>query len=153
MDKRRDSILFLMELLGALYKSWDAETSADPVNWDETSPAWGQCATTALVVQDYLGGWLLRGSLEKVPDPKVAAMRSHYWNRLPSGHEADLTERQFHPSQKAHIAPGELRTREYVLSNVETARRYALLKARVGQFLPPSPSRKVRNALIYPIGE
>ncbi|MDP3947446.1 MAG: hypothetical protein Q8Q41_02000 [bacterium] len=144
---------FLMELLKAFYASWDAETSADSVSWDENSPAWGQCAVTALLVQDYMGGELLRGSLEKVPDPKVAAMRSHYWNRLPSGREVDLTERQFQPSQRTYITPGELRTREYVLSNAETARRYALLKARVGQFLPPSPSRKVRNALIYPIGE
>ncbi|MBI2037134.1 MAG: hypothetical protein HYT14_02125 [Candidatus Liptonbacteria bacterium] len=126
---------FLMELLKALYRSWDAETSADGTHWTRECPPWGQCAVSALVVQDYMGGELLRGSLEKVPDPKIAAMRSHYWNRLPSGREADLTERQFHPSQKAYITPGESRTREYVLSNVETARRYALLKARVGQIL------------------
>lgn len=132
---------FLMKLWKALYQSWDAETSADPVNWGENSPAWGQCAVTALVVQDYMGGELLRGSLEKVPDPKIAAMRSHYWNRLPSGREVDLTERQFHPSQKAYITPGEPRTQEYLLSNVSTARRYARLKAKVGQLLGPSPFR------------
>ena len=142
-QRPRDGI-FLMELLKALYRSWDAETSADGANWTRECPPWGQCAVTALVVQDYMGGDFLRASLEAMPDPKIAAMRSHYWNRLPGrvAREVDLTERQFHPALKAQIpggkpltGKGDPLTREYILSNVETARRYARLKAKVGQIL------------------
>lgn len=141
MVKERDGA-FLMELLKVLYKSWDAETSADGEHWSPECPPWGQCAVTALVVQDYMGGDFLRASLEKMPDPKVAAMRSHYWNRLPSGREVDLAERQFPPALKAQIpegksltGKGEPLTRESLLENVSTARRYARLKAKVGQIL------------------
>ena len=46
----------------------------------------GQCAVTALVVQDFLGGELIRA---------FVCGESHYWNRLPDGSELDLTADQF----------------------------------------------------------
>ena len=42
----------LEALLG---KCWKRETSAGPEGWTGENPAWGQCAVTALVVQDFGG--------------------------------------------------------------------------------------------------
>ena len=96
--------------------SWCAATSADPKGWTPENPSHGQCAVTALVVQDLLGGTLLRTINDGI---------SHYWNRLPTGIEVDLTREQFRGWN-----PGEIveRDREYVLSFPETAARYELLK-------------------------
>jgi hypothetical protein len=65
---------------------------------------------------------------------------SHYWNQLPGGSELDLTRQQFeHPSVQG-VAP---RARDYVLSNVDTRRRYAALSTLVSKRLrlpaPPTP--------------
>jgi hypothetical protein len=108
-------------LVSALEASWSQETSQDPARWSPSNPSWGQCAVTALVLQDVLGGELLRCSLVNGG--------THYWNRLPSGAEVDLTRGQF-PDGLA-IEAGEVRPREYVLSFPETAQRYHLLKGRI----------------------
>jgi hypothetical protein len=81
----------------------------------------GDFAVTALIVQDHLGGKLIRAEVEGV---------SHYWNRLPDGTEIDLTRDQF-----AQFSPGrvETRSREYVLSFPETARRYHMLEERLAE--------------------
>lgn len=92
---------------------------------DELRQAWpdgvskGQCAVSALVVQDRFGGVLLR---------IVNEGESHYWNRLPDGHEVDMTRDQF-----TTWSPGEIveRDRDYVLSFPDTLARYELLKERL----------------------
>lgn len=98
---------------------WSADTSAAD-DWSPDNPAKGQCAVTALVLQDRLGGVLLRAVNEGV---------SHYWNRLPDGFEVDMTRDQFTTWE-----PGEIveRDRDYVLSFPDTAARYALLCERLG---------------------
>ena len=103
----------------ALEQAWTAETSADPANWSSDNPAWGQCAVTALIIQDLFGGDLLRCKIGGI---------SHYWNRLPSGAEVDLTRDQFRAL--TDVTPPEPRTREFVLSFPATATRYQLLKSR-----------------------
>jgi hypothetical protein len=104
----------------ALKQAWTAETSADPKHWSPENPAWGQCAVTALIIQDLFGGALLRCKVNGI---------SHYWNCLPSGEELDLTKDQFRELQEA--TPPEPRTREFVLSFPDTVRRYELLKSRL----------------------
>jgi hypothetical protein len=51
----------------------------------------GQCGTTSLVLNDYLGGDLV------VADVFVNDLKDgvHYWNRLPDGRVVDLTRDQF----------------------------------------------------------
>ncbi len=97
--------------------AWTPETSSDPSGWSPDNRAWGQCAVTALVVQDRFGGVLLR---------TVNEGASHYWNRLPNGDEVDLTRDQFKTWD-----PGEIveRDRSYVLSFPDTVARYERLKA------------------------
>ncbi|HYE58613.1 MAG TPA: hypothetical protein VD948_08910 [Rhodothermales bacterium] len=102
--------------------AWARDTSASADEWTPANPARGQCAVTALVVQDVYGGDLLRA---------MVGGESHYFNRLPGGEEVDLTRQQFPPD--AVVGAAEVRMREYVLSFPETARRYRLLKDRLGE--------------------
>jgi len=108
-------------LLAAIRRAWAADTSIDS-EWSATCPARGQCAVTALVVQDYLGGQLVRAKVEGI---------SHYWNWIRGG-EVDLTRDQF-----THFAPtaAGIRSRGYVLSVPDTVRRYETLKERVAMIL------------------
>ena len=59
--------------------------------WTPDNPARGQCAVTALVVHDLLGGELLEA---EVRDPDGSPQGFHYWNRL-AGVDVDLTLSQF----------------------------------------------------------
>jgi hypothetical protein len=112
----------------ALFLSWSKETSADPDGWTCENPSWGQCAVTALVVQDFFGGEIFRGSLKEVIG--FERMRSHYWNHVEDG-ERDFSQSQFPADVYKTIPKGETRTREYLLSNPETNRRYEILKQRL----------------------
>lgn len=102
-------------------KAWSAQTSANPDEWTPQNRANGQCAVTALIVQDYFGGELLRVVNHDG--------QSHYYNLI-DGVEIDLTRQQFESYYPQ--GPPEVREREYVLSFPETLRRYALLKGRLG---------------------
>ena len=104
-------------LFVVIRRSWSADTSAYPA-WTSGNPASGQCAVTALVVQDHLGGLLLRAEVGSV---------SHYWN-LVGAEEVDLTREQF-PEFKPTGTMA--RSRHYVLSFTGTAHRYEKLKMRV----------------------
>lgn len=78
--------------------SWSEET-CDPVDlasWSPEAPARGQCAVTALIVQEFLGGDLL---LAEVRNADGSRQGLHYWNRLPDGTELDLTREQFTASE------------------------------------------------------
>ena len=101
--------------------AWYRGTSSDPENWTPENPAWGQCAVTALIVQDLLGGILLRAKVNGV---------SHYWNVLDTGEKIDLTIAQFGDKVILNEVPVE-RSREYVLSFPDTKRRYELLRQLV----------------------
>lgn len=116
-------------LPGAIRASWAADTSSDPDNWDSDNASYGQCAVSALVIQDHLGGELVRAEVCGV---------SHYWNRLPDeGTDLDLTAEQF--PQFVLTTPEELRQRAYVLSFPATAARYELLASRVNATLSATP--------------
>ncbi|MBI4145549.1 hypothetical protein HY493_05100 [Candidatus Woesearchaeota archaeon] len=125
----------LSQLETALRQAWARETSADPDSWTIENPAWGQCAVTALVVNDHLGGKLIWAPA-KLPDGREV---SHYFNELPNG-VVDLTKVQFPPGTL--LPPGiekkkdKMSTREYVLSFPATQTRYLLLKQRVFAVMP-----------------
>lgn len=70
----------------ALSTSWDKETCYPRCKDNRTpeNPALGQCAVTALIVQDYFGGELVN-----------CLHTHHYRNRLPDGQEIDFTKQQF----------------------------------------------------------
>lgn len=109
------------DLLGRLRVAWRADTSATPGRWSPENPSLGQCAVTALIVQDLFGGELRRA---------LITGGSHYWNRLPSGEEVDLTFEQFeiYPA----LSSVESRSRDYVLSFPSTNARYRQLLSNLG---------------------
>lgn len=121
-------------LTEAISKSWSAETSAFPDKWNPENPALGQCAVTACVVQDYLGGEILN-CLAILPD---GGTDTHYYNVI-DGEDLDLTKQQFmagssfsegQPKTKGHAS-----TRDYCLSFDATWQRYHSLKEKVEQTL------------------
>jgi len=102
------------QLEKTLHQSWSRETSYCPDQWTSQNPALGQCAVTALIVQDSLGGEIVWARVDGI---------SHYFNRI-NGETIDLTRSQF--SESTHIPEGADRfegfasTREYILSNEDT---------------------------------
>jgi hypothetical protein len=104
------------DLRQLLLSAWQADTSFAPDQWSAANPALGQCAVTALIVQDLFGGELMRGCLDE---------GSHYWNRLPNGQEVDLSSGQF--GVDPIISGVEPRSRDYVLSYPATGARYCRL--------------------------
>lgn len=120
----------LTDLEKTLQKSWSKETSYCPNEWNELSSALGQCAVSALVVNDYFGGEIIWAEV-LLPDGKKI---SHYFNLI-GNKDIDLTRSQF---PKDTIIPagvekkkGFATTREFMLSNENTVRRYELLKEKV----------------------
>ena len=84
----------LADIERAIRSCWSEQT-CDPLaldEWSSDNPGRGQCAATALVVQDLLGGELL---LAEVLNADGSRQGLHYWNRLASGVEVDLTRDQF----------------------------------------------------------
>jgi hypothetical protein len=112
------------QLRDVLRCCWSADTSADPERWSTLNAAWGQCAVSALIVQDHLGGTLLRCR---------APCGSHYFNELAGGQLLDMTAQQFGEG----FVPYEIeaRDRAYVLSFPDTRRRYEALRRGVDAVL------------------
>lgn len=100
-----------------LQKAWNEKTSVGGYSQDAVST--GQCAPTAMVVQDYFGGELLRVINQGV---------SHYFNLLPDGTELDLTRDQF-PIWAPE--PAIVRERSYLEESADTVARYRLLRQRL----------------------
>lgn len=129
-------------LLLALRESWSSETSADPACWTPDTPSAGQCAVTACVLQDFLGGDVVWAAAEY---PNLSR-HSHYFNRLDDGTILDLTIDQFpsgtvlSPEQGCARTSGGATvpfasTRAYILSFPATHRRYEMLREGVRRYL------------------
>lgn len=107
--------------------AWSAET-AMAGHWNEACRANGQCAVTALVVQDILGGEILRA--------EHPTWGSHYWNKLPGIGEIDLTRAQL-PDGIAWFEAPRVVSRESILTGeraerAHTDRRYRQLRRNMG---------------------
>ena len=113
--------MLLNELIKMLELSWNKNTCSPSLkdSWSENNKALGQCAVTALIVNDFLGGKIMRCMCES---------GSHYYN-LVNDSIIDLTSSQF--TEIPDYTKGEERTREYLLSNKDTMKRYKLLLNKV----------------------
>ena len=87
--------------------------------WNSDIKCLGQGAVAALVLNDFLGGKIMRCESE---------FGSHYYNLI-NDQIIDLTVSQFNilPNYETGIE----RTREYLLSNEDTKKRYKILLERV----------------------
>lgn len=106
------------ELKELLLNSWSKETCSLGLrdSWTVDNPSLGQCAITALVINDMFGGKIMRC---------MASSGSHYYNMI-DDNLIDLTVEQFHGEIPLYDE-GEERTREYLLGNEDTKNRYLLL--------------------------
>jgi hypothetical protein len=113
--------MLIEELTKILEFSWNKNTCSPSMQvcWNESNKAFGQCAVTALIVNDFLGGKIMRCMCES---------GSHYYNLI-NGNIVDLTSSQF--NEIPNYTKGEERTREYLLSNKDTKKRYRLLLNKV----------------------
>ncbi|MFC8594613.1 YunG family protein [Streptomyces atroolivaceus] len=117
--------LLLTDIEAVIRSSWDADTTtpAHRAHWDPGNPARDQCGVTALVVNDLLGGELIRGEV-RIDGERVDY---HWWNRLGMGVEIDLTREQFAPHETVSGGVAVERPAEIVRLREE----YELLRARV----------------------
>jgi hypothetical protein len=83
----------LAEIEAAVRASWGKDTSDDPDEWTPERPTRGQCAVTAHVLRELLGGEIL------VARVTPSINEHHLWNRFPTGVELDLTIEQFTDGQ------------------------------------------------------
>lgn len=83
----------LKEIRKILEKGWDKNTTANKVGYNRKPKSWGQCYVTAMVIHDIFGGDIIK-----------SRNINHYWNRLPSGEEIDLTSDQFKKGDGIHLA-------------------------------------------------
>ncbi len=121
MNKKEQS---LTEIANFLSLAWSKETCY-PKNirdWSAGNPSCGQCAVSALVVQDFLGGRLAKIYVGQI---------SHYFN-IVNGGVIDLTVKQFGDA-KIDYSNYDIKTRQQILSDQDTKKRYQKLKQKVEQ--------------------
>ena len=119
-DRKSDGQPSLDHIGSVISSCWNRNTAYEPHRWSKANRALGQCAVTALIVQDLFGGHVLRGFVNGI---------EHYWNRLPNQVEVDLTRAQF--STVYEIAEVSPVAREALLASDWTSRRYEDLRRRV----------------------
>ena len=105
----------------AIRSSWGMDTAYPMQNYQFLikHPSVGQCAVSAAVLQDYMGGILQKG--------RVNSLVSHYWNYI-DGVAVDITSEQFLPS--VTITDVQYAYREVLMEDTNFRVRYQTLKAR-----------------------
>lgn len=112
----------MRRIVNALRTNWRAETSSLD-NWQSQHPSAGQCAVSAIIVQDYLGGEIKKCAVNGIV---------HYFNVV-EGAVLDITAGQF-GSFDIDYAASRVKTKDEILRYNDTRRRYELLKAKVEDF-------------------
>lgn len=117
----------LIQLSRLLKESWCRETAFESAEWSEINPARGQCAISSLIVQDFLGGELVRFVVE---GPSIA--EKHYVNLI-NGVLIDTTHSQYSKLDvslrlsQPDLGP-YLSLRERLLADSSTLERYQLFR-------------------------
>lgn len=126
----------LEELKQLLSSSWKEETCSPGLRseWNEENPSLGQCAITALIVNDILGGKIMRC---------MSSSGSHYYNLI-DDELIDLTVEQFKGEIPDYVNSEE-RTREYLLSNEDTKNRYRILLGELRHNLVDKDFEEIAN--------
>lgn len=109
----------LKRFYGTINKSWTKSTTHKnyTAKWSADVPSTGQCAVTALLVNDYFGGEIYTGFTQKG--------ERHFWN-IVQGHKVDLTRAQLPDDVEFHKV--QQRTRASLLKIPDLKYRYLLLK-------------------------
>lgn len=118
-----------------LADSWEGRTCSPGLrnNWSKEIPSLGQCAITALIVNDFFGGKIMRC---------MTSLGSHYYNLIDNKF-IDLTVEQF-LGEIPQYENGQERTREYLLNNEDTRKRYEILLYNLKQVIRHSQGKKFK---------
>ncbi|CAL9339487.1 hypothetical protein SUDANB120_00238 [Streptomyces sp. enrichment culture] len=138
--------LLLADIERAVRDSWSAETCTPEYRsrWTDDNPARDQCGVTALVLNDLLGGELVRGEVH-VDGERVDY---HWWNRLGEGVEIDLTREQFRPEEE--VVGGTVIPRPPRGEPHRLREEYELLRSRVLERLAQPGEARTRSASAAP---
>lgn len=98
------------------------ETAYNPAKWTPENPTKDHCAIASLLFNKIWGGKILNASLAGTP---YAESHSHYVNET-VGRRIDLTAPQFTQGYPEGLVFEE-KTKEYLMSNENTLRRFTLL--------------------------
>ena len=79
------------EILSKIRASWSKGSAKKQDEWSPENSAWGQCLPTAVLVKSLLGGDIMT-KIVTVPD---GTQYEHFYNRLSTGEEIDLTSVQY----------------------------------------------------------
>lgn len=125
----------IFEFKKLLSECWNKDTCSPGLkdNWSEDNPSLGQCAITALIVNDYFGGKIMRC---------MSSSGSHYYNII-DDKVVDLTVEQF-LGEIPLYEEGQERTREYLLSNSDTENRYKKLLYNLKQSISQLQEKQFR---------
>ena len=132
VNKLFNEISTLNDLFGVLLKAWTKESAYllaqnDSEYNKSNDPTYGQCAITATLVYDLFGG-----TIHKI---KVSGGGTHYFNKI-NGHYIDLTRDQFDLyNLSINYEPNQVIDREYCGKNVNTLKRFNLLKDNIRKIL------------------
>lgn len=109
--------MIINELNEILKLSFDKKTCCPSLqnDWSIQNKALGNCAITALIVNDFIGGKIMKCMSET---------GSHYYNLI-NNKVVDLTVSQF--KLTPDYTKGKEITRDYLLSDIDTKTRYLLL--------------------------
>ena len=88
--------------------------------WNDDNKTLGHCAIVALIINDYFGGYICKIKVNNI---------SHYFNLI-DGEIVDLTSEQFKINDISY-ANYIIKTREDVLMDEDTKKRYEILKLKV----------------------
>ena len=88
--------------------------------WNDDNKTLGHCAIVALIINDYFGGYICKIKVNNI---------SHYFNII-DGEIVDLTSEQFKINDISY-ANYVIKTREDVLMNEDTKKRYEILKLKI----------------------
>jgi hypothetical protein len=120
-------VLTLADVERTIRSSLDGDTypSDAKTPWNPANPTRGQCGVVTLVVNDLLGGELVRGEVH-VDGQRVDF---HWWNRLHGGIEVDLTRDQFTAGEVITHAVAIVRPPDTQMKRLHA--EYELLRRRV----------------------
>ena len=122
-DLKRQRTSSVTKIRNALSVGWSRETSYFD-NWSPNNPSAGQCAVSALILQDYCGGEIRKCMVAGVP---------HYFNVI-NDQVVDSTVGQFAVGEIEYHTSA-VREKGRILRHADTFQRYELLCMRVAQFL------------------
>ena len=123
------SLNTLDDLYNVLLSCWCRETAYPSCqkDWNENDCSYGQCAITAMLVNDMFGGEIYRIRLDDGG--------THYFNII-DGHTIDLTREQFDLYDiPIEYSNAEKMAKEYCGKSEDTRKRYELLKTRIVEHL------------------